>query len=71
MSEILNTSVAKWDAPADNGQCVKLVPSAWAQGYYGKSGEPIKSLAASKPGGGRDGADFRLLRGYDAAHGIL
>ena len=31
----------------------------------------VLARPARKPGGGRDGADFRLLRGYDATHGIL
>ena len=31
----------------------------------------LLARAACKPGGGRDGAAFRLLRGYDAAHDVL
>ena len=31
----------------------------------------VLARAARQPGGGRDGADFRLLRGYDAALDVL
>ena len=31
----------------------------------------VLALASCKPAAGRDGADFRLLRGYDAAHDVL
>ena len=30
----------------------------------------VLALAACKPAAGRDGADFRLLRGFDAAHDV-